>query len=416
MSWLGRALRGATRKAETTSIWDTPGKSAPLERMLFPFHEPKEIDKYVVTTDRVVGGDTVAALSLKRYASFASGCFEGIVRFEPDEAYPNGGFANFRTKPEHRSVFELPFLSMWTYSALAMRVKTDGRLYRFNLHSCDHSKEDVYQVEFTTRPGSWDTLVMPFPSFRLVSRGRVREDQYEFDQTALDGIGVLLADQQDGPFKMEIQWVKAIQQYDAASSRSVSDSPNAHWQLQAAHTPGVQSEKAAAARGVPGQMPQLPAMPALRPASSQQQAADGTGGASRPSTAAAHDSIMSGSTRGHDTQDDDAMYHLRQEVGAMGVPSQSSAPTRQDVERQLDNDAADGWVGPASAVDKALHAGRPKETLPGYSRPRTFWNDAAAAAWGGGKDLQEAKRKRLTTAQRKRMARANESDVLGPGD
>ena len=406
MSWLGRALRGAARTAESTSIWDTPGKSAPLEKMLFPFHEAKEIDKYLVTTDRVVGGDTVAALSLKRYASFASGCFEGIVRFEPDEAYPNGGFANFRTKQEHRSVFELPFLSMWTYSALAMRVKTDGRLYRFNLHSCDHSKEDVYQVEFTTRPGSWDTLVMPFPSFRLVSRGRLREDQYEFDRSALDGVGVLLADQQEGPFKMEIQWIKAIKDYDSASARSVGDSPNAHWQLQAAHTPGVHTEQAASHRGSLGRMPQLPAMPALLPSQ------EGHPNSQASTASASGPAVLSGEQREQPT-DDEEMFRLREEVGAMGVPSSSGAATRQDVEAALDSET-ETWVGPASAVDSALHAGRAKNTLPGYTRPRS-WSDAAAAAWGLG-DMQESQRKRATTAQRKRAARANKDDVLGPGD
>jgi len=411
MSWLGRALRGAARTAESTSIWDTPGKSVPLEKMIFPFHEAKEIDKYVVTTDRVVGGDTVAALSLKRYTSFASGCFEGIVRFEPDEAYPNGGFANFRTKQEQRSVFELPFLSMWTYSALAMRVKTDGRMYRFNLHSCDHSKEDVYQVEFTTRPGAWDTLVMPFPSFRLVSRGRVRHDQYEFDRSALDGMGVLLADQQEGPFKMEIQWIKAIKEYSASSARSVSDSPNAHWQIQAAHTPGVHTEQAASQRGSLTHMPQLPAMQALQPAQGGAQRAQG--GAS----AAADTAVMGGATQQDLPQDEDSMYVLREEVGAMGVPSSKGGTTRQEVEQALDDAAAAGdrWVGPASAVDSAVHAGRDKHTLPGYSRPRKWPGGGAVSGWRTDGVLESSKT-RLSTAQRKRAARANQDDVLGPGD
>jgi hypothetical protein len=430
MSWLGKAVRGAARTANNASIWDAPGKSAPLERLIFPFAESKQLEQYVVTTDKVVGGDTVAALSLKRYTSFSAGCFEGIIRFEPDEAYPNGGFANFRTKPAHRAVFELPFLSMWTYSALAMRVKTDGRLYRFNLHSCDHSKEDVYQVEFTTRPGAWDTLVMPFPSFKLVSRGRVREDQYEFDRSALDGMGVLLADQGEGPFKMEIQWVKAIQEYDAMSARSASDAPHGHWEVQAAHSPGVRPGRTSPGSSQTGQMPQLPTLSALRP--TDDPLAEG-GASSRggvPSTTPSrqsHDAVLSST----DASDGRASYlsteggegapeGVREQVGAMGVPSQLTGPSRQQVEQQLD-DAADRegpWVGPASALQEAPtpYHGRPKHTLPGFRRLSDDNPIASGAPWARPSVKPEGAKRKVTAAQRKRLARATQDDVLGPGD
>jgi hypothetical protein len=54
-------------------------------------------------------------------------------------------------------------------------------------------------------PGTWHTQVLPLQALRLTGRGRLRERQRKLDgETTLQSIGVLLADEKDGPFQLDI--------------------------------------------------------------------------------------------------------------------------------------------------------------------------------------------------------------------
>ena len=360
-----------------------PG-SVPVERLLFPFASLTDIQKYTVTTDRVMGGETVAAFSLRPFRTFSAGCFEGIVKFEESEEFPNGGFANVRTDPAHRERLEPDGddgVSLAAYEALAMRVKTDGRVYRLNLHSSDHGPDDVYQMEFTTAPGRWDTLILPFASFQLVSRGRLRPEGYELDPRRVDGMGILLADRTEGPFKLEVQWVKAIERYNAAAARR-SAGAEGHWAARAAHSPA--GGAVLSTRGVPGQLPALPSLAAMPPLEGAQAAA--------PSTAL---------HQGHaDAQDPQAHIGL----GVVTSPSTTAVAAKSGAV----SGAEEPLQFPAALAQQAADAA----LLPGFKGVAAKRAAMAARL----EALAPGQRKGLTTAQRKNLARADGEDVLSPGD
>jgi hypothetical protein len=54
-------------------------------------------------------------------------------------------------------------------------------------------------------PGEWHTLVLPLQALWLTGRGRLRERQRKLDGDAnLQSIGILLADEKDGPFQLDV--------------------------------------------------------------------------------------------------------------------------------------------------------------------------------------------------------------------
>ncbi len=184
-----------------------------------------------------------------------AGWFHGKIDFPLIED-SKGGFCNFRTA-------DLRMPDLAAFDGLAVRVKTDGRPYLLNLRPKEHSSDDVYQaydkaggaaphavwVALGERMVSdslarrrlhaparqWVTLAMAARDFRLVTRGVMREDQYELELSSVSGMGVTIADGSNGPFSFEIQWMRAFEGVDtipfyvgdpgASSSKSAATPP-----------------------------------------------------------------------------------------------------------------------------------------------------------------------------------------------
>ena len=132
------AARGQLRRAfikvsDAAADWVVAARSDLYPQQvvrLADFGAPRTYDRFMVTTDAVLGGQTRADFYLKSYPAFSAGCFEGAIDYSPPEegegggggaAASRGGFASFRTTPEEREH------GLGAYEALEMRVKTDGR-------------------------------------------------------------------------------------------------------------------------------------------------------------------------------------------------------------------------------------------------------------------------------------------------
>lgn len=95
------------------------------------------------------------------------------------------------------------------FEALEMRVRTDGRIYMVNM-TMDTMMDDLYQGYIMLEGGEWHTLELPFDRFLLTSRGRARDVQRKMDVDQMLSFGITLADQQEGPFSLEIEYIKAL--------------------------------------------------------------------------------------------------------------------------------------------------------------------------------------------------------------
>lgn len=126
------------------------------------------------------------------------------------------------------------------YTHLALRVRGDGRNYMINLHPhtyFDTQWLDVHSYVLHTRGGPYwqETFVslvhaifffkfqiiifiiilcfsvqLPFSKFFIHHRGRIHDDQYPIDLQDVRTFSISVMDQNDGPYRLEIDYVGCI--------------------------------------------------------------------------------------------------------------------------------------------------------------------------------------------------------------
>jgi monofunctional biosynthetic peptidoglycan transglycosylase len=113
-----------------------------------------------------------------------------------------GGFASVRTLPRDFKVDGC--------DGLILHVKGDGQRYRLRLRTDDLYDGMAYQAVFSTEPGKWMTVNLPFSTFVPVFRGRIVPGAPPLKPGNIRRIGFMIADKQEGKFRLEIEWVKAF--------------------------------------------------------------------------------------------------------------------------------------------------------------------------------------------------------------
>jgi monofunctional biosynthetic peptidoglycan transglycosylase len=122
--------------------------------------------------------------------------FSGVVSLEN-----NGGFASVRSSVVRENLSG--------FRALVLRVRGDGRRYKFTARTESGFNTPIYQCAFTTKPGQWEEHRLLGKDFVPTFRGRVLSDLPPLNPAKVLSVGFLIADKQAGPFRLEICWVKA---------------------------------------------------------------------------------------------------------------------------------------------------------------------------------------------------------------
>lgn len=141
--------------------------------------------------DGVMGGVSVGAMTVED--GFAA--FRGRVSFDN-----NGGFASLRSQPETRDLAG--------YDGLALRVRGDGKVYGVRLRTTESWDGVSYQAPLAAPAGTWCEVRLPFERFEPVHRGRRALGHPVLDTGAIRTVGLMIA-RQEGPFRLDIAWIKA---------------------------------------------------------------------------------------------------------------------------------------------------------------------------------------------------------------
>lgn len=160
----------------------------------------RDLAWYVVNDD-VMGGRSEGGFHLEADALV----FTGTTNTD------NGGFSSIRSRPRS--------FDLGDWDGIRLRVRGDGRRYTFRLTTSEsHSGpyEPSYWKDFGTREGRWETIDIPFSGFRPRWRGRWL-DGPELDPRAIDGLGLMIYDERDGPFRLEVDWIRAYRDTRAFS-------------------------------------------------------------------------------------------------------------------------------------------------------------------------------------------------------
>lgn len=159
---------------------------------LFDFSQPDAVRPWRVVNDDVMGGvSTSQFLWMEGVAVFT-----GTVSLEN-----NGGFASVRTQPGQ--------YDLTGTDAFVIRVRGDGRRYKFTVRTEGRYNAALYQASFEARQGEWQEIKLPFSQFTPTWRGRTLRDVPPLDPAKVNSVGFLIADKQAGPFRLEIDWIRA---------------------------------------------------------------------------------------------------------------------------------------------------------------------------------------------------------------
>ena len=171
---------------------DASGSHSAGQLMLTDFTSSSSDLGWHVVNDNVMGGRS-------------EGDFEqhqGELKFTGSTNTNGGGFSSIRTNTLQ--------LDLSNHAGIRLHVKGDGRRYTWRLATAARwrGRQVSYWAEFETRNGTWSTVNIPFSSFVPKYRG------YQLDGPALDpgqitGMGLMIYDNQDGPFEIRLDSVLA---------------------------------------------------------------------------------------------------------------------------------------------------------------------------------------------------------------
>ena len=177
------------------------------EKLLFDFKNPSQDLKntWGAVDDVVMGGVSQSSIRLAN----KSAVFVGNV-----STANSGGFASVRTRN-----FDPP-LDLSDYEGIELRVKGDGKRYKF-ITRCEGKWDGIgYCYSFNTIYDFWTTIQIPFKDLIPVFRAKTVPEAGSFDSSKVYSMqlmlskfeydGVLNPQFEPGVFNLEIESIKAI--------------------------------------------------------------------------------------------------------------------------------------------------------------------------------------------------------------
>lgn len=161
--------------------------------MLFDFSQQSDIEDWRIINDGVMGG-----LSRSEFEATkdSTAVFRGVLSLEN-----NGGFASVR---KGISKYDLG-----DYDGIELRILGDGRRYQFRVRTDFRYDGIAYKYEFDTDKDAWLVVRAPFADFVATFRGRIVKDYPPLESAKIRQIGFLVADEREGPFRLEIDRIGA---------------------------------------------------------------------------------------------------------------------------------------------------------------------------------------------------------------
>lgn len=186
-----------------TTDSDMGGDMQADDQLLIDFSNPAD-PSWRAINDGVMGGLSDSGITI---SDEGVGVFSGNVSLEN-----NGGFASVRTSLDETDVS--------SFDGLAVRVAGDGKRYRIRLRTDQRFDGIAYQAKFDTRPGEWMVIEIPFDDFVPTFRGRTLSNVQSLDTRKICQIGFMIADKQDGRFRLDIAWVRAYKRDTPGGTQS----------------------------------------------------------------------------------------------------------------------------------------------------------------------------------------------------
>ena len=171
----------------------TMNTHAAPERTLFDFQAPNSSPAWQIVNDDVMGGVSTSSFQI---LTNGGAVFSGVVSLEN-----NGGFASVRSAPAR--------YNLMTCGYFVIRLRGDGRRYKFTARTETGFDAPLYQCAFETKRGEWEEHQLAFKDFVPTFRGRILTGVPPLDPGKITSVGLLISERQNGPFQLEVAWIKA---------------------------------------------------------------------------------------------------------------------------------------------------------------------------------------------------------------
>jgi monofunctional biosynthetic peptidoglycan transglycosylase len=181
----------------------TRGQHDHREQSLFEFDAPDSADAWMPLHDTVMGGVSSGAARTTEEGTLL---FSGVVSLEN-----NGGFASTRV--------DMTAMDLSAYDALRFRVRGDGKKYALSVQTDFRIMAGAYYFDFETEAEEWHEVRVPLHALRARSFGRPLRDAPPVDARSIRSLGFMISDKQAGPYRLEIDWIRAVRTDEAPSPR-----------------------------------------------------------------------------------------------------------------------------------------------------------------------------------------------------
>lgn len=169
-----------------------PGSEADATHLITDFTGTSPDLGWYVVNDNVMGGRSDGGFELS----------QGELIFTGATNTNGGGFSSIRTRPLRMDLSE--------HAGIELYVKGDGRRYTWRLTTAARwrGREVAYWADFKTREGQWRKVTIPFARFTPQFRG-YRLSGPALDPGQITGLGLMIYDNQDGPFELRLASVRS---------------------------------------------------------------------------------------------------------------------------------------------------------------------------------------------------------------
>ncbi len=165
----------------------------PVGNTLMDFSDPLVGTQWLSVNDGVMGGVSEGRVRITKDKTLE---FFGTLSLEN-----RGGFTSIRTRPAD--------LQLDGYDSVAVRAKGDGRTYNLNLRTSSRSAAGSYRAAFKTKKNTWQVVRIAFKDFTYTAYGRRLAGIGAIQANKIQSVGFTLADKKAGPFRLEVDWIRA---------------------------------------------------------------------------------------------------------------------------------------------------------------------------------------------------------------
>ena len=177
----------ACADAPPASAPPPPSPDAPMT--LFDFDAP-DATPWAVENDGVMGG---------RSQGFAQ-ITDGALVFTGEVVTEGGGFTSVRGERQ---------ADLSDYDGIELRVRGGGRTFDLDVDDgTRHQGREVNRQGSFPTTDDWQTVRVPFDGLEVTAHGEP-VDVDPLDRSAVQTLGIYIADGIDGPFRLEVEWIRA---------------------------------------------------------------------------------------------------------------------------------------------------------------------------------------------------------------